>query len=109
MWATFDFAPCSRSVGDPPTWWGLCNQSSHLWATSIFVPLSEVLRTLQDSRGHVASPSTCWPLLILVHSFEGLGTPETVGVMWPIRQVVGRFSFCHLFKASATPQTAAVM
>ena len=72
LWATLDFVPPLRSIGDgrgyvatratcgpslilpsalkhwgPPRQQGLCSHVSNLWATSDFVPCCEVFRTRQ--------------------------------------------------------------
>ena len=58
LWATSDFLPHSEVYGIPRRQ-GLCSQSAHLWASAPPPP-----KRPPDGGGYAANLLTCWPLLI---------------------------------------------
>ena len=76
------WAPCytSRPSAHLAKRQGLCSHPAHLWATSDFVPRSEVLGTPLGGTGYVATKPTCGPLLILTPTLKRWA-PKTVGVI----------------------------
>ena len=54
---------------------GLCSQSTHLWATSNFVPCSKALGTPLDGNNYVANLPTCGPHLILCLALKHWAPP----------------------------------